>query len=145
VFEAQVSAPTFNPFFPEDKEDWETDYAAMLEDEHTRIWLARVRGRPIGFSLFRPFESTALTLQAPPKTVEVVLLAVAEGFRRNALGRALLVRGLEDARQRGFAHCLASWRVPNLAASRFWPKMGFIPAVVRVSRTLDPRIAWATG
>jgi ribosomal protein S18 acetylase RimI-like enzyme len=145
VFEAQTRAPVFSPFLPEYKDDWETDYAAMLADDDTRIWLARVRGRPAGFCLLRPFESTAVTLQAPPGTVEIVVLAVAEPFRGKALGRALVVRGLEDARARGYAQCLAMWRVPNLAASRFWPKLGFTPAIVRVSRTIDPRIAWATG
>jgi ribosomal protein S18 acetylase RimI-like enzyme len=145
VFEAQVRSPTFNPFFPEDKDDWEVDYGAMLTDEHTRIWLARVRGKPAGFALFRPFASTALSLQPPPDTIEVVLLAVVEGYRRKALGRALLARGLDDARARGFAHCAAYWRAQNLTASRFWPKLGFSPAVVRVARIIDPRIAWATG
>lgn len=29
--------------------------------------------------------------------------------------------------------------------SRYWPRQGFLPIAYRLSRFIDPRIAWAIG
>jgi ribosomal protein S18 acetylase RimI-like enzyme len=66
-------------------------------------------------------------------------------YRSRGINRALTRHGLADLVARGYQVCETDWRVANLEADRLWPRQGFRPAVFRLGRKIDPRIAWATG
>jgi hypothetical protein len=43
----------------------------------------------------------------------------------------------------GYSCGIADWRVPNLEASRFWPRQGFRAAFYRLARRIEERVIWA--
>ncbi|MEO7003221.1 MAG: GNAT family N-acetyltransferase, partial [Ktedonobacterales bacterium] len=71
--------------------------------------------------------------------------ATVEDARGRGIGRLLTRHGLAWATNADYEVCLTDWRTTNLLASRFWPRRGFRPAVVRLVRRLDERIVWAQG
>ncbi|PTL85823.1 GNAT family N-acetyltransferase [Vitiosangium sp. GDMCC 1.1324] len=145
VSEHQRESPVFAPYLPEFSEDWPQDYTELLQGEADRIWLAEQAGRLLGFAIFSPAERTADDLLTPPESVSFTVGVTREEFRRRGIGRALFACGLEEARHMGFRSCITDWRSTNLTASRAWPRLGFIPALYRMTRRLDERVAWARG
>jgi ribosomal protein S18 acetylase RimI-like enzyme len=79
----------------------------------------------------------------PDRCVCLAAAATHPEARGQGLGRFLTALGFADAHEAGFTSCVTDWRIANLLASRFWPRQGFRPVVYRLSRRIDPRIAWA--
>jgi GNAT superfamily N-acetyltransferase len=145
VSEHQRESPVFAPYLPELSEDWPQDYTELLQGEADRIWLAEQNGRLVGFAIFSPPQQTADELLASPESVNFTVGLTREEVRCRGIGRALFARGVEEARRMGFRACITDWRATNLTASRAWPRMGFTPALYRLTRRVDERVAWARG
>jgi ribosomal-protein-alanine N-acetyltransferase len=75
------------------------------------------RGRTIGFTLCR----------AAGPEVELLLIAVHPEARGQGLGRLLIARAMEDARQRGASELFLEVRDNNLAARALYQNSGFLP------------------
>ena len=84
-------------------------------------------------------------LHIPGKCTELAIAGTREGERGKGIGTMLTQHGLFQARSAGYHYCEADWRSTNLLSSRFWPRQGFRPAVYRLVRRVDQRIAWADG
>ena len=125
--------------------DLQEGYAGLVDDPTASTWLAFQAGQLIGVQAYFPAELAADDLLIPPDCIELKVGATRPEARGKGIGRALIQRGLAEARTKGYAYCLADWRTTNLLASRFWPGQGFRPMVYRLARRIDPRIAWANG
>ncbi|SEM69612.1 Ribosomal protein S18 acetylase RimI [Stigmatella aurantiaca] len=145
ISEHQRESPVFAPYLPEFSEDWQQDYTELLQGEADRIWLAEQDGRLLGFAIFSPSQQPPGELLTPSESVTFTVGVTREDVRCRGIGRALFARGVEEARSMGFRACVTDWRATNLAASRAWPRMGFSPALYRLTRRVDERVAWARG
>jgi ribosomal protein S18 acetylase RimI-like enzyme len=141
----QAGPPVWGAALPEDTAETEQGYAEMAGDETATVWLAFVDGQVAGFQAYFPAETSDGDLVTPPGCVELKVAATHPEQRGRGIGSALTWRGLAHASEQGYAVCVVDWRVTNLLSSRFWPRRGFRPAVLRLVRRVDPRIVWAQG
>ena len=123
-------------------------FAEMLTDTHATVWLAEEDtpgGRVLGYQAY--FSATPsddnLTISLSDRTTLLEVAATRPEARGRGIGRALTRAGLAGAAAAGYALCVADWRTTNIEAARFWPRLGFRPAVYRLTRKVDARIAWA--
>lgn len=84
-------------------------------------------------------------LHLPTPYLYLSVAGTLPGFRGRGIGIALTQHALSAARADGWHVCETDWRSTNLLSSRFWPRRGFRPYLYRLSRLIDPRIAWARG
>lgn len=140
--------PVWAAAIPEYLRSMREGFAEMLSDEHAAVWLAEEDvpgGRVLGYQAY--FAATPsdddLTISLSDRTVLLEVAATRPEARGRGIGRALTRAGLAGAAAAGYAVCVADWRTTNIEAARFWPRLGFQPAVYRLTRKVDPRIAWA--
>mgnify|MGYP001293452895 CR=1 FL=1 len=141
----QTRSPVYAPYPPETAPT-HADYDELLADPQMVLWLALRDDHIVGYQLYQPFtaqENPLLAPLIPDRCVELAIGATVEHARGHGVGRLLTRHGLAWATTAGYEVCLADWRTTNLLSSRFWPRIGFRPAVVRLVRRLDERIAWA--
>lgn len=125
-------------------------FAEMLVDENARVWLAEEEGdgggKVLGYQAYFPATPADDNLIVPmaDRTVFLEAAATIPDARGRGIGRALTAAGLADAQANGYRLCIADWRTTNIEANRFWPQLGFRTAVYRLTRKVDPRIAWGT-
>jgi len=129
-------------------------FAEMLTDDHAAVWLAEedVPGsrvapgsRVLGYQAYHSATPSDddLTISLSDRTTVLKVAATRPEARGRGIGRALTRAGLAGAAAAGYAVCVIDWRTTNIEAARFWPRLGFQPAVYRLARKVDPRIAWA--
>jgi GNAT superfamily N-acetyltransferase len=144
--------PVWGAMLPENVEPMREGFAEMLTDESARTWIAEAEGDPddpdrvLGYQLYYPASPADdnLTVSISERTVLLEVAATRADARGRGIGRALTAAGLADAAAAGYKVCIADWRTTNIEANRFWPQIGFRPAVYRLVRKVDPRITWAT-
>jgi len=141
----QSGPPIWGAALPEDTSQIEAGYADMAGDEAAAVWLAFRDGQIAGFQAYFPAEMSDDNPLVPPECADLSVAATHPELRGRGVGSALTQVGLTDAAARGYTACVVDWRVTNLMSSRFWPRRGFQPAVYRLVRRVDPRIAWAQG
>ncbi|ANU24404.1 GNAT family N-acetyltransferase [Planococcus donghaensis] len=140
----QSTAPSWLPITRETLENVKESYEALTEDQAAYLWLADQSDRIAGFHVyFRKEEPLSLIL--PEKCVELAAASTNPELRGTGIGRALANHCFEDMKSQGFDYIYADWRTANQLAAYFWPRMGFQPIMVRMTRQVDPRIAWAHG
>lgn len=139
----QTGSPVFGICLPEARIGWRKGWAEILSEAETITWLAFREGRLLSYSVFEPAQPSETDLQTPEQCVYLEIAATHPEARGQGLGRLLIALGFAKADEAGFKSCLTDWRVANLLSSRVWPHYGFRPVVYRLSRRIDPRIAWA--
>jgi ribosomal protein S18 acetylase RimI-like enzyme len=124
-------------------------FAEMLEDDTARVWLAVAEGaeaeRVLGYQAYfqaKPADDN-LMVSVSDRTVSLEAAATRSDARGRGIGRALTRVGLADAAAAGYDLCITDWRTANIEAARFWAQMGFQTVVYRLTRKVDPRVAWA--
>lgn len=140
----QMDAPVFAPSPPEQLDEVRDGYVEALEDDSI-FFLAFLNGEAAGYQIYYPAETDDTTMMQPPNTIELPAGGTRPGYRGQGIGSALTRHALLQARAAGYAYCLTDWRTTNPLASRFWPKIGFVPVAYRLTRHIDERIAWAAG
>lgn len=140
----QSTAPSWLPITRETLENVKESYEALAEDQAAYLWLADQGDRIAGFHVYFQKEER-LSLVIPEKCVELPAASTNPELRGRGVGRALANHCFGEMKNQGFGYIYADWRTANQLASYFWPKMGFQPIMVRMTREVDPRIAWAHG
>lgn len=143
--------PVWGVFLPETMPELREGFAELLTDENVYVWLAESdgetgdEGRILGYQAYLPASPSDDNLIIPlaDRTIVLEVGATRPEARGRGIGRALSAAGLAAAAAAGYRVCVADWRTTNLEAQRFWPGMGFRPAVYRLTRKVEPRIAWA--
>jgi ribosomal protein S18 acetylase RimI-like enzyme len=144
--------PVWGAALPEYVWPMRQGFAEMLDDESIHVWLAEESdgkgnaGGVLGYQVYVPAlpADDDLTVPVSERTVLLELAATLPEARRRGIGRVLTAAGLADARDGGYRICITDWRTANIEANRFWPGQGFRTAVYRLTRKVDPRVAWAT-
>ena len=125
-------------------------FAEMLSDEAARVWLAVADApeaqRVLGYQAYFPASpaNDNLMVSITDRTILLEVAATRAEARGRGVGRALTRVGLAAAAAAGYGLCITDWRTTNIEAARFWPQMGFSTVAYRLTRKVDPRIAWAT-
>jgi ribosomal protein S18 acetylase RimI-like enzyme len=136
---AQERAPAFafqRP--PEDPGELRADIEREIANDAVGLFVAEVDGRVAGSFLFYPVEmSSAIAgLLRPPHGCYLAWGATLPSVRGAGLGLALMQAGDAWAAEAGHRVISIDWRVANLVASRFWPRRGFRPTFLRLSRSV---------
>ena len=136
-----VKAPVWGIHLPEagNREGW----AALATDPTATVFLATYQGEPAGTVGFWAAEPGTDNLWIPQNCASLSVAGTRIGKRGKGIGTALARFGLAAMYESGYRTCETDWRSTSLLASRFWPRFGFTPAVYRLVRRIDSRIAWA--
>lgn len=135
-------APIFWPHAPETFAALETNQRRHLEDPGTAHIVAYQNGRAVGMNSFIPPDWIDRVLR-PDKTVYLYQGIVWPEARSGGIGKAILSRGVEWAREKGYEHIALHYAAPNISGGRFWQSQGFEPIEYRLTRHIDDRVAWA--
>jgi GNAT superfamily N-acetyltransferase len=136
-------APIFWPLLRESDEATHAFTRDLIaEAEKNAHWVAYDHGRPVGMNTFMPPFWIAPMI-APEGAVYLYQGVVSEDARRGGVGRTILAKGVEWAREQGYRHVALHFASPNVAGAKFWLGNGFKPVEYRMARHVDERIAWA--
>jgi GNAT superfamily N-acetyltransferase len=143
LYKHHASPPIYAPYLPEAFRDQRANTEAMLVDPTSAVWLAFRGARAVAMQALKPAAS-------PQPGCPDHCAYLTEGYtdpneRGTGVGAAVLARSLEWARDNGYDWCVLNFLPPNLLAARFWTHNGFRPLSYRLLRTIDERIAWASG
>jgi GNAT superfamily N-acetyltransferase len=139
VEEVQDAAPTFARRVQALDMD---ELRADIEDEIRRgDWASLVfesGGAVAGSFLLMPVEQSGsvVGLARTPGHAYLAWAATIPAVRGTGAGLALMQAAHAWAREQGSTGMIVDWRVANLFASRFWPRRGFRPAFLRLSRVI---------
>ena len=149
MINALSSAPYWLPIIPESHIAWKERWASRADNEEWMVWMALEKEQAVGTVAFlfqhpTPLEQDAeVQMLASASTLTLGTAATRPEVQGRGVANILTWRGLEQARGMGFEVCLVNWVGPNLLASRYWPRFGFQPAAYRLSKQINPMIAWA--
>jgi GNAT superfamily N-acetyltransferase len=143
LMQHHARAPIFWPLLREPEESSHQFTRDLLADPKTNAhWVAYDDGKPLGMNTFMaPVWITPML--TPEKTIYLYQGIVSEDARRSGLGKAILARGIDWAREQGYQHVALHFASPNVSGARFWQSQGFAPIEHRMSRHIDERVAWA--
>ncbi|WKA58983.1 GNAT family N-acetyltransferase [Planococcus shenhongbingii] len=140
----QASAPSWLPITKETMEDIKSSYEELSADGDAYLWLGQQGERVAGFHVYFR-KADPLSLVAPMNCVELPAASTNPDLRGKGVGKVMANYCFSELKKEGFDYIFADWHSPNHLASYFWPKLGFQPVMVRMSRQIDPRISWAHG
>lgn len=97
----------------------QTGLARMIADANTEIWVARDERRMVGMA-------TLLFIQKLPRLIAYVDdVVVDESARGHGLGKAIMEKVIDRARERGADAIELTSRPSRTAANAMYPKLGF--------------------
>ena len=110
-----------------DDDAWSaTTMAAELDDRHSYYLVAFPPGQPDRVDAYAGLRSPLREPQADIQTI-----AVTEGARRQGLGRVLMLRMIDEARERGADELFLEVRADNPSAKSLYDSLGFEQIAVR--------------
>ncbi|MCZ2260346.1 GNAT family N-acetyltransferase [Sporosarcina sp. G11-34] len=140
----QASAPAWSPITKESLDKVRAEYEELAEDTEVKMWIAEQNGIPAAFHVYYPAESNG-SLATPENTVHLAAASTNTDMRGKGIGKAIADYCFNEVEEDGYEYVMADWHTPNHLASYFWPKRGFQSYMIRMVRTVDPRISWADG
>lgn len=142
IMNALAKAPYWHPTIPDDYPELEAGWSELAEDKDWTVWLALEKETALGACGFYEEQETDTGMLIPPRTISFSIAATQPAARGRGISRALVWRGLAQAQKDGFEICYTDWISPNLPAARHWPRFGFKDVAYRLSKRVDPMIAW---
>lgn len=137
----------FRPFImptPDEIKQWRGRIEEALSKEDNSYWIAYLDERPVGLMIWQPqFDADAL--DQPEGSIYLSIGFVEEDARTAGIGTAMVNRGFEWVREKGFKLCTVGFFSTNIIGARFWRSKGFQPLAMNLERRIDERIAWANG
>lgn len=142
IYRELEKAPYWHPTPPEEWGELREGWAELADDETVHAWLALDGEKTVGtIASWKGTEGTTDMLIGS-KTFTFSVAATRPESRGRGIGTALTWICLSHARDQGFEYCYTDWISPNLAASRFWPRFGFKEVAYRLTKQINPMIAW---
>jgi ribosomal protein S18 acetylase RimI-like enzyme len=126
----QIGRPVWSGVRLRDREEIRADWEEFLADETAVILLAEREGTPIGYAATHPAGEAGVA--------HLPVAGTRPDVRGGGVGRALAEHLLHRAHEDGYRTVRADWRSTNLLASRFWPRLGFVPTHIRLRRDVQP-------
>ena len=143
IFRALAQAPYWHPTIPEHWDELLEGWSELADDEEWTVWLALEQDDALGTVGFRPEQESDTQMLVSPRTVYLSVAATRPQARGRGISTVLSWHGLDQAQKEGYELCYTNWISPNLLASRFWPRFGFKDVAYRLSKKVNPMIAWA--
>jgi GNAT superfamily N-acetyltransferase len=143
IMRALAGAPYWHPTLPEDWDELREGWSELAEDQDWTVWLALEGDTLLGTVGFTAQEATDSDMLAAPRSTYLSIAATLPQARGRGISSYLTWHGLGQARKDGFEVCYTNWINPNLLAARHWPRYGFRDVAYRLSKRVDPMIAWA--
>lgn len=140
----QTAAPSWNPITKETMEGVKRGYEELAEEEGAYVWIAEQGEQVAGFHVYYK-DGDAYNMAMPENCIELPAASTNPNLRGKGVGRSMANHCFSELKKEGFEFIYTDWRTSNHLASYFWPGLGFEPVIVRMSRQIDPRIAWADG
>ena len=144
IFRELAKPPYWHPTPPEVWDELREDWAEIADDTTMTAWLAIEDGQALGMLGFYEQEQGDTDMLATPKMSNLTVAATREEARGRGIATALTWTGLAHYKQNGDETCITNWISPNLAASRFWPRFGFKEVAYRLTKQINPMIAWTS-
>lgn len=137
----QKSAPVFSNVQPDDEAESAKDWLELFESEENNgfvVKVAEVENHVVALSYGVSTEKSQLHsgLLRPENSATLAHATTLPRFRGTGIGKALAASVINDLRAKGFSEIVTDWRVTNQLSSVTWPKLGFIPTVLRLHRAL---------
>ena len=142
IFRALDKAPYWHPTPPEEWDELYEGWSELADDKEWMIWLAFEGDQVIGSNGFTLQAESDTDMLASPKTISLSVAAAKSQARGRGISTILTWQGLEQMCKDGYELCFTDWISPNLPAARHWPKFGFQNVAYRLSKRIDPQIAW---
>jgi ribosomal protein S18 acetylase RimI-like enzyme len=142
IFRELAKSPYWHPTPPEVWDELREGWAEIADDTTMTTWLAIENEKVLGMIGFYEQEQGDMDMLAAPKMSYLTVAATREEARGYGIGSALTWTGLAHCKQSGDNYCITNWISPNLAASRFWPRFGFKDVAYRLTKNINPMIAW---
>lgn len=142
IMRTLAGAPYWHPTVPGDWEELREGWSELADNEEWTVWLALENEEVQGMIGFTSQTQTDMDMVAAPKSVYLSVAATKPAARGRGISTSLTWHGLEQAREGGFAVCYTNWISPNLLAARHWPRYGFGEVAYRLSKRINPMIAW---
>jgi GNAT superfamily N-acetyltransferase len=143
IFRELAKPPYWHPTPPELWDELREGWSEIADDTSMTAWLAIENGQPLGMIGFYEQEQGDTDMLAAPNMSYLTVAVTREEARGRGLGTLLTWTGLDHCKQKGEKYCITNWISPNLAASRFWPRFGFKEVAYRLTKHINPMIAWA--
>jgi GNAT superfamily N-acetyltransferase len=140
---ALARPPTWAAALPEHDEEVRAGYAGLVDEADATVWLAFMGGQVVGVQAWYAETPSPQAMLVGEHCVKLNLGATVEHARGRGVTRALMQAAVAFERARGMRVALTDWRSANVLAARAWPRFGFQPAMLRLHRRVDERIAWA--
>lgn len=135
-------SPIFWPYLHETMKAAREYQQALLADPANAHFVAYRNGEPLGMDTFNPPDWVSPLLQCG-RSIYLFQGVVEEAARGNGVGKALLGRSMQWARDEGYEHCVLHFASANPSGSAFWLSQGFVPVEYAMTRQIDERIGWA--
>ena len=142
IFRELEKAPYWHPTPPETWDELREGWAELADDQTVTAWLAIENENTLGIIAFWPPEESAIDMLQTPKMSYMSVAATRPESRGRGISTALTWTGLKHCIDNGDKYCVTNWISPNLAASRFWPRFGFKEVAYRLTKNINPMIAW---
>jgi GNAT superfamily N-acetyltransferase len=131
--ESMRPAPSFSGQELQSQEHAVDEWRDTWDDDQFVHFVAELEGRLVGhLLLYKGREG----LRVPSGSIDLAGASTEPEARGAGVGRALTAHALTWAHEHGHRVMTTDWRLPNLLASRFWPKRGFEPTFLRVYRSI---------
>lgn len=137
--EIQDRAPAFAfRLGDDDPDELRADIEEEIASDRVGCLVAEAGGRVVGSFILVPVEMShsVVTLARLPGEYYLAWGATDPSVRGTGAGLALMQAGDVWARDAGYSAISVDWRGANLSASRFWPRRGFRPTFLRLSRSI---------
>ena len=114
------------------------EWAATLASSEEEMLICPARCRPVACWGLLPAEHSTYHrgLGLPHGAAYLSFAATLPESRRAGVGVALTDASFDWAAGQAYRAIVTDWRVTNLLASRFWPRRGFRPSVLRLYRSI---------
>ncbi|MET0390723.1 MAG: GNAT family N-acetyltransferase [Polyangiales bacterium] len=119
-------------FKPTDEAAVARRFAALLQQENVRAWLATTPDGALGYVLAITHERAENVFQRARRYCEIDQLAVVPSARRRGIGRRLVEHAVRDAHDRAVHDIEISVWAFNGDALALYRSLGFAPSVIRV-------------
>jgi ribosomal protein S18 acetylase RimI-like enzyme len=137
----QMDAPVFSNVQPDDEAESAKDWRELFDSKENNgfvVKVAEVENQVVALSYGVSTEKSQLHsgILRPANSATLAHSTTIPKFRGKGIGKALAAAVINDLRAKGFSEIVTDWRVTNQLSSVTWPKLGFIPTVLRLHRAL---------
>jgi ribosomal protein S18 acetylase RimI-like enzyme len=124
---------------PEPLEEIKAEWIDSLTDESLVTLVAEADGEVVALAYGCSTEKSQLHsgVMRPTNSATLAFCATLPEYRGRGIGKAIASAVIEELLNRGFETIVTDWRATNQLSSVTWPKLGFVPTLYRLNRSID--------